>query len=66
MECSETLQAMSAMKHAAGLIVKMDENLKEEEELLHQRASRLRRQSADAFKLMDDVKKLQRFVTIIT
>ena len=61
---SEALQAMNAMKHAASLIVKMDENLKEEEEMLHERANRLRRQSADAFKLMDDVKKLQRFVVI--
>ena len=64
MEGSEALQAMSAMKHAANLIVKMDESLKEEEEMLHERANRLRRQSADAFKLMDDVKKLQRFVGI--
>ena len=48
------------MNQAVGLIVQMDENLKEEEEVLHQRASRLRRQSADAFKLMDDVSKLQK------
>ena len=47
------------MNQAVGLIVKMDENLKEEEEILQQRASRLRRQSAEAFKLMDDVSKLQ-------
>ena len=64
MEGSEALQAMSAMKHAANLIVKMDESLKEDEEMLLERANRLRRQSADAFKLMDDVKKLQRFVGI--
>ena len=63
-EGGEALHAMNAMKHAASLIVKMDESLKEEEEMLHERASRLRRQSADAFKLMDDVKKLQRFVVI--
>ena len=52
---------MNAMKHAADLIVKMDENLKEEEDILHERASRLRRQSADAFKLIDDVKKIQKY-----
>ena len=51
---------MDAMKRAADLIVKMDENLKEEEDILQERAIRLRRQSADAFKLMDDVKNLHR------
>ena len=56
---------MNAMKHAADLIVKMDENLKEEEDILQERAIRLRRQSADAFKLMDDVKKMQRSVANI-
>ena len=53
-------RARDSMNQAVGLIVQMDENLKEEEEVLHQRASRLRRQSADAFKLMDDVSKLQK------
>ena len=61
-QCGETFQAMNAMKHAADLIVKMDDNLKEEEDILQERAIRLRRQSADAFKLMDDVKKIQRLV----
>ena len=36
--------------------------IEEEEDILQERAIRLRRQSADAFKLMDDVKKLQRLV----
>ena len=58
----DALEAVNAMKHAADLIVKMDENLKEEEDILQERAIRLRRQSADAFKLMDDVKKLQKSV----
>ena len=40
-------------------MVQMEENLKAEEEVLYERANRLRRQSAEAFKLMDDVKKLQ-------
>ena len=47
------------MNKAVDLMVQMEENLKAEEEVLHERANRLRRQSADAFKLMDDVKKLQ-------
>ena len=47
------------MSQAVGLIVQMDENLKEEEEILQQRANRLRRQSADAFKLMHDFSKIQ-------
>merc|ERR1719414_2768983 len=47
------------MSQAVGLIVQMDENLKEEEEILQKRANRLRRQSADAFKLMNDVNKIQ-------
>ena len=59
-QTGDTLEAMNAMKHAANLIVKMDENLKEEEDILHERAIRLRRQSADAFKLIDDVKRLQK------
>ena len=57
------MEAVNAMKQAADLIVKMDENLKEEEDILHERAIRLRRQSADAFKLMDDIKILQRSVS---
>ena len=56
----EALEAMNALKHAKDLIVKMDESLKEEEDILQERAIRLRRQSADAFKLMDDVKQLQK------
>ena len=51
---------MNALKHAKNLIVKMDESLKEEEDILQERAIRLRRQSADAFKLMDDVKLVQK------
>ena len=51
---------MNAMKHVTELVVQMDESLKEEEDILNERASRLRRQSADAFKLIDDVKKLQK------
>ena len=47
------------MNKAVDLMVQMEENLKAEEEVLYERANRLRRQSADAFKLMDDVKKLQ-------
>ena len=53
-------RARDSMNQAVGLIVQMDENLKVEEEVLHQRASRLRRQSADAFTLMGDVSKLQK------
>ena len=56
----DALEAINAVQQAADLIVKMDENLKEEEDMLHERAIRLRRQSADAFKLMDDVKKIQK------
>ena len=52
-------RARDSMSQAVGLIVQMDENLKEEEEILQQRANRLRRQSADAFKLMNDVSKIQ-------
>ena len=52
-------RARDSMSQAVGLIVKMDENLKEEEEILQKRANRLRRQSADAFKLMNDVNKIQ-------
>ena len=47
------------MNKAVDLMVQIEENLKAEEEVLYERANRLRRQSADAFKLMDDVKKLQ-------
>ena len=47
------------MNKAVDLMVQMEENLKAEKEVLYERANRLRRQSADAFKLMDDVKKLQ-------
>ena len=65
LKSNEAVEAMNAMKHAADLIVKMDENLKEEEDILHERAIRLRRQSADAFKLMDDVKKLQKYNLLI-
>ena len=65
LKSNEAVEAMNAMKHAADLIVKMDENLKEEEDILHERAIRLRRQSADAFKLMDDVKKLQKYNPLI-
>ena len=53
------LQAKQSMNKAVDLMVQMEENLKAEEEVLYERANRLRRQSADAFKLMDDVKKLQ-------
>ena len=56
----DALEAINAVQQAADLIVKMDENLKEEEDMLHERAIRLRRQSADAFKLMDDVKRIQK------
>ena len=66
LKSNEAVEAMNAMKHAADLIVKMDENLKEEEDILHERAIRLRRQSADAFKLMDDVKKLQKYNPLIS
>ena len=52
-------QAKQSMNKAVDLMVQMEENLKAEEEVLYERANRLRRQSADAFKLMDDVKKLQ-------
>ena len=55
-------RARNSMSQAVGLIVQMDENLKEEEEILQQRANRLRRQSADAFKLMNDVSKVQQYV----
>ena len=54
-----TARARDSIQQAVGLIVKMDENLKEQEEVLQQRASHLRRQSADAFKLMEDVNKLR-------
>ena len=57
---NEAEEAMNAMKHVTDLVVQMDESLKEEEDILNERASRLRRQSADAFKLIDDVKKLQK------
>ena len=57
---NEAAEAMNAMKHVTDLVVQMDESLKEEEDILNERASRLRRQSADAFKLIDDVKKLQK------
>ena len=53
------LQAKQSMNKAVDLMVQMEENLKAEEEVLYERANRLRRQSAEAFKLMDDVKKLQ-------
>ena len=53
------LQAKQSMNKAVDLMVQIEENLKAEEEVLYERANRLRRQSADAFKLMDDVKKLQ-------
>ena len=52
-------QAKQSMNKAVDLMVQMEENLKAEEEVLYERANRLRRQSADAFKLMDDVKKIQ-------
>ena len=52
-------QAKQSMNKAVDLMVQMEENLKAEEEVLYERANRLRRQSAEAFKLMDDVKKLQ-------
>ena len=52
-------QAKQSMNKAVDLMVQMEENLKAEEEVLYERANRLRRQSADAFKLMDDVKRLQ-------
>ena len=51
-------QAKQSMNKAVDLMVQMEENLKEEEKVLYERANRLRRQSADAFKLMDDVKNL--------
>ena len=51
--------AKQSMNKAVDLMVQMEENLKAEEEVLYERANRLRRQSAEAFKLMDDVKKLQ-------
>ena len=57
----EAMKAVNAMQHVANIIDQMDETLKEEEEILQERAIRLRRQSADAFKLMDDVKKLHRW-----
>ena len=56
-------RARDSMTQAVGLIVQMDENLKEEEQILQQRANRLRRQSADAFKLMNDVNKVQQYVS---
>ena len=57
-----TARARDSIQQAVGLIVKMDENLKEQEEVLQQRASNLRRQSADAFKLMEDVNRLHQYV----
>ena len=56
---NNALQAKQSMAKAVDLMVQMEENLKAEEEVLYERANRLRRQSAEAFKLMDDVKKLQ-------
>ena len=58
------LQAKQSMNKAVDLMVQMEENLKAEEEVLYERANRLRRQSADAFKLMDDAKKIQRQVIL--
>ena len=55
-------RARDSMTQAVGLIVQMDESLKEEEQILQQRANRLRRQSADAFKLMNDINKVQQCV----
>ena len=57
-----TARARDSIQQAVGLIVKMDENLKEQEEVLQQRASNLRRQSTDAFKLMEDVNRLHQYV----
>ena len=50
------------MRQAADLIVKMDENLNKEEDMLRERAIRLRRQSADAFQLMGDIQKIERLI----
>ena len=55
-------RARDSMTQAVGLIVQMDESLKEEEQILRQRENRLRRQSADAFKLMNDINKVQQCV----
>ena len=54
-----TARARHSMNQAAGLIAKMDDDLRKEEEMLQERASRLRRESADTFKLMNDVSKIR-------
>ena len=56
-------RARDSMTQAVGLIVQMEESLKQEEQILQHRANRLRRQSADAFKLMDDINKVQQCVS---
>lgn len=51
--------ASKGIQHAEKVIVSMDEGLVEESECLAERALKLRRQSADAFQLMQDVKRFQ-------
>ena len=50
-------QAAQSFEQARNNIASIDENFAQEEEELKHRALRLRRQSADAFKLMTEVKK---------
>ena len=50
------------IKHAEEMIATMDEDMAQEEAELKDRAIKLRRQSADAFKLMTEVKKFQQWV----